>query len=213
MLPLEAHAGWLLVLHTIAAAAVVAASTHLVVWMRGYRRGNFARHRGVVILATWSAILYVVTLSLGMLIYPTYKVRVRIEYLESGTALTQDLQARAAAARRAAERMALSRAARTGEPAPAPEATPPEVSRDTAQAALGAGARLVRWFDIKEHFVALGALLAIACAFTLRRWDPRERSRIAARAVFCFALGAAACAWLAGIVGILTAATRSVIAP
>ena len=48
MVFLEEHARWLLVLHTICGVALVAASTHLVVWMRGYLRGEFGRHPAVV---------------------------------------------------------------------------------------------------------------------------------------------------------------------
>lgn len=95
MLFAEEQARWLLVAHTAVAAAVVGAATHLVVWLRPFVRGQFERLRGARKLAAISAGLYVVTLILGNLVYPVYKVRVRVEYLERPAAVVAEQQQRA----------------------------------------------------------------------------------------------------------------------
>jgi len=86
---LEEHSRLLLVLHTICGGALVASSTHLVVWARGYWRGNFARERGVKRFAWIVACLFVAQVLLGLVIYPIYKVRVRTEYFDDPTASMQ----------------------------------------------------------------------------------------------------------------------------
>lgn len=86
---LEAHSRLLLVLHTIVGGTVVASATHLVVWTRGYWRGNFSRHKGVKRFAWIVACAYAAQLALGLLIYPVYKVHVRIGYFDDPTASMQ----------------------------------------------------------------------------------------------------------------------------
>ncbi len=90
----ESSARFLLVLHTVFAVACVGASTHLVIWLRGYRRGQFTRVRAVKRFAWISLALYAVTFFGGNLIYPTYKVRVRGQFLDDPTAIVRELAAR-----------------------------------------------------------------------------------------------------------------------
>ncbi|HEY8142400.1 MAG TPA: hypothetical protein VIG06_07005, partial [Kofleriaceae bacterium] len=87
MLPLEAQARFLLILHAILGAATVAASTHLVIWLRGYLRGKPQRKRAVKRFAWISLALFALTFVVGNLGYPIYKVRVRTGYLENPPAV------------------------------------------------------------------------------------------------------------------------------
>lgn len=89
MIFLEEHSRFLLVLHTILGGALVASATHLVVWTRGYWRGNLARVKGVKRFAWIVACLFAAQLLLGLVIYPIYKVRVRVEYFDDPTAAMQ----------------------------------------------------------------------------------------------------------------------------
>lgn len=94
MLPFESHARLLLVLHAILGAATVAASTHLVVWLRGYLKGKPQRRRGVRRFAWISSALFALTFVAGNLGYPTYKVRVRTGYLENPPAVAASMPGR-----------------------------------------------------------------------------------------------------------------------
>jgi hypothetical protein len=137
---LESQARWLLVLHGVLGAAVVATTTHLAVWSWRLRRGEKRRARGAVWLATVGASLCLVQFVAGNLLYPVYKVRVRAEYFDSPPAVAADAQAR--------------RARSLGGAAPA--APPPRLEATS------------RLFDVKEHAVALGLALAVAAAFLAR---------------------------------------------
>jgi hypothetical protein len=136
---LESHARWLLVLHAVLGAAVVATTTHLAVWSWRLRRGEARRARGAVWLAVVAASLYLLQFLAGNLLYPVYKVRVRAEYLDSPPAVAGDAQTR-----------------RARSLAPAPAAPPPRLEA------------IARLFDVKEHAVALGLALAVAAAFLAR---------------------------------------------
>lgn len=208
MLFLEAHARWLLIVHAVLAASVVAASTHLVLWMRGYPRGRFARRAATVRFAWISFVLYVATAVVGNLIYPVYKVRVRLEYLESGTAVTRDLAERRDMRFHSYERLSRSRHYKELDDLP-PRAGRVEPTEEVVRDA----AVVARWFDVKEHLVFLGALLAGACVLILKTWNPRRDDPLLARPLFAFAVGAAFAAWMAAIVGIVTASYRSVGGP
>lgn len=73
----------LLVLHALAAAALVGAATHQLLWCRGYLHGHYdasERERG---MARLSAALYLFTFLLGAVLYPTYKVRVRAVWFDA----------------------------------------------------------------------------------------------------------------------------------
>jgi hypothetical protein len=71
-----------LVVHALVAAILVASATHQLVFCRGYLRGRFAhaaRERALTIVA---AVAYAINFLLGLVLYPSYKVLVRIEYLD-----------------------------------------------------------------------------------------------------------------------------------
>ena len=97
VLPFESHARLLLVLHAILGAATVAASTHLVVWLRGYLKGKPQRKRAVRRFAWISLTLFALTFVAGNLGYPTYKVRVRTGYLENPPAVAAAMPGKQAA--------------------------------------------------------------------------------------------------------------------
>jgi hypothetical protein len=177
---LEEYARWLLVLHAVVGAALVATTTHLVVWMRGYLRGKTARQRAVRRFSVIAVVLFAITFVLGNLAYPTYKVHVRAGYLEDAAAIEADLANRAPRAPGAIDE------------------------------ALAETNRIVRWFDVKEHWAAIGLVLSIACAVILRAWDPARHGRDIALIAFGLALGAAATAWLAALVGLVTSSYRSI---
>ena len=179
------HARWLLVLHAVVGGAAVAATTHLVVWMRGYPRGHFGRHRAVRRFSLIALALFFASFALGNLMYPTFRVRARSAYLDNPAAVAADLDARAAAAHAAAP------------------------GRDRLEDAARTTARVARWFDVKEHWVAIGLVLSLACALILRFWDPARHGRAIAPWVFGLALGAACTAWLAAIIGLVVTSYRS----
>jgi hypothetical protein len=189
----ESAARWLLVLHTALGAATVAAATHLVVWMRGYLRGDFARHRAVRKFAWIVLALHGGAFVAGTAMYPTYKVEVRAAFLENAAAITADIELRAREARRVAAR----------DHAVASEgAATHELVRRAAVAA--------RWFDIKEYWVALGLAVAAAVALIASLWDPREGGAAIAPIVVALATIEAGTVWLGAIVGVLTASWRAV---
>ena len=116
-------------------------------------------------------------------------MRVRAEYLDlpSAVAAEADLRARARAEIHA----------RAGAPPPAPR---DEDSLSTSQ--------IARVFDIKEHWAAVGLPLMLAAALLAFAWDPKRDGR-AARGLLLFTSGgAAACAWLAALVGLYVTAVR-----
>ncbi|GAB4540663.1 MAG: hypothetical protein Tsb0020_53850 [Haliangiales bacterium] len=216
MLFAEEHAGWLLVLHTICAGALVAATTHLVVWMRGFARSRPGRIRAVRKFAFICAALYVSAMILGNLMYPVYKVRVRVEYLEQPGAVVRDGELRREVAARALEsHRALMSAGGQDENGPAPglegvAGAAGAAERERAAERPRRAAKLARWFDVKEHWAALGCALMLGCALALRAWDPKRHSAAVAPILFLMALGSCAATWLAAIVGIAVSGYRAV---
>jgi len=189
----EAAARWMLVLHTGLGVAAVGAATHLVLWSRGFLRGEFARLRAVRRFAWIVLVLQVLALAAGNLMYPTYKVEVRSAYLENREAI---VAARAGHADQVARI-----AAREAAAVPEPTATGELVRRAAAAA---------RWFDVKEHWVALGVLSALALVLVLSFWDPRTDGRELVPVVFGLAVVIAGTVWLGAIIGVLTASWRAV---
>lgn len=186
MLFLEPHARWLLLVHAVLGAALVASATHLVIWTRGWMRGHYARPRGVRWFGAIVATLYLLQFGLGNLIYPVYKVRVRAEHFELMSSVVDDARARTEARRVIAERT------RAG-------AVPDEKPADLRP--------IARLFDVKEHWVALGVPLALA-AFLLSRRTPT--SPLGGRLLFACAAGAALCAWAGALIGHWVSAVRAV---
>lgn len=213
MLLFEEHARLLLVVHAVLALATVALSTHLVFWLRPIVGGRFGRNRAVRRFALLSAGAYVATMAVGLALYPTYKVRVRSEFLENPSAITRDTELRARARVLAQERNEESRRYRMGEAAavttPADSEGPGTVVA-RADARVEHGARLARWFDVKEHWTALGVMMAAALVLIVLSWKPERDTQGISKVVLTLAIGVAGTAWSAAIIGILTAATRSV---
>ena len=183
----------MLVLHTALGVAAVGAATHLVLWSRGFLRGEFGRLRSVRRFAWIVLALQLAGFAAGNAMYPTYKVEVRAAYLENATAVVADQEGHA----RAVERLA----AREAGEVPAPSATA-EIVRRAAAAA--------RWFDIKEHWIALGILASLALVLVLAYWDPRTAGRELVPVVLGLAVIVAATLWLGAVIGVVTASWRAV---
>ena len=203
----EESARWLLVAHAILGVAVVAASTHLAVWTRAFPRGEFHRIAAIRRFSRISLGLYALSFILGNVLYPSYKVGVRVAYFDDGAAVTRNWENRSASRTRALERYRSTRELYPDTPRTslatdsAPE-EPPTIARTTAKVA--------RWFDVKEHWVALGLILALAAAGILHGYNPKREGRAIGSLVFGFAVGAAASAWLAAIVGLVVSSFRAV---
>ena len=201
MVFLESYARLLLILHAVVATAMVASSTHLVIWMRGYRRGRFHRHRSVKRFAVITCGLYLATFLLGNLLYPTYKVRVRAQYFDNPQALSDDYQSRAAARAQTLKH-------RTG-------AADQRLSDDQARAFYSSGAaqtvaKVARWFDVKEHWAALGLAIAIGCTVLLWGWDPKSGGQILGPLSLLMAVAICVTAWSGAIIGFWVTSYRSV---
>lgn len=189
----ESTARWVLVLHTLVGLAAVGAATHLVLWLRKYVRGQSGKRRAVLRFAWLVLALQVGAFVAGNVMYPTYKVQVRTAYLENASAIT--------AAETAKQRDLAKVAAREGSVAPEPTATV-EMVRRAASAA--------RWFDVKEHWVALGIIVSAALIVLLLLWDPKRDGTVIAPIVMSLAVIAAGTVWLGAVIGVLTASWRAV---
>ena len=188
----EAAARWLLVLHTALGVAAVGAATHLVLWLRRVLRGELGRLRAVRRFAWLVVALQLAAFAAGNAMYPTYKVEVRAAYLENTTAVATDQESH----QRALERVATRDRAHP----PAPTATGELVRRAAAAA---------RWFDIKEHWIALGLLGSLGLVLVLAFWDPRT-GRELAPVILGLAAIVAATLWLGAVIGVMTASWRAV---
>lgn len=188
----EAWARPLLILHAIVAVAAVGAATHAWLWLRRYVRTG-ARGRATRRFSTIAFGLTAATFVLGLIVYPTYRTRVRAEYLDDPVAITDAVRSELAARARAAD---------LAEPDEATVLAQARARTDEAAAA-------VRWFDVKEFVALIGLLLAGGLALCLWAWEPAATPAIG-RWVLRLALGSAACGWFAAVVGFLTAAWRAV---
>jgi len=189
----EAAARWVLVLHTALGVAAVGAATHLVLWSRGFLRGAFGRLAAVRRFAWIVLVFQILAFGAGNVMYPTYKVEVRTAYLENREAIADDQASH--------ERQLARIAHREGATAPEATATTSLVRR---------AARAARWFDIKEHWIALGILASLALVLVLGFWDPRASGRELAPIVFGLAVIIAGTVWLGAVIGVLTASWRAV---
>ncbi len=190
----ESAARWVLLLHTALGVAAVGAVTHLVIWMRRYLKGDFARHRAVRRFAWIALVLHACAFLAGNVMYPTYKVRVRAAYLENASAVLDQR----AALQRDVDKVAAREHAESFE------------LRGSSDEVKGA-AKAARWFDVKEHWVALGLIASFGLVLILSLWDPRTGEL---KALAPIALGLsiviAGTVWLAAIVGVLVASWRAV---
>jgi hypothetical protein len=189
----ESAARWMLVLHTALGVAAVGAATHLVIWMRRMIRGQFGLHHAVKKFAVISLVLHTLAFIAGNVMYPTYKVEVRAAYLENSVAIAAGQEDH----QRALERIAARDATRP----PAPTATAELVRRAAAAA---------RWFDVKEHWIALGLLATLGLVLVLGFWDPRAGGRELTSVILGLAIIVAATLWLGAVIGIATASWRAV---
>lgn len=192
-------ARWLLVVHAVLAFAAVAACTHWCVYLYPLARGRMVRVRAAKRFGVIAMALYVVAAAGGLALYPTYKTRVKLEYLTSSRAVLDDHAARMRAAEDV-EARSEGRPARALEPGAVLRATGHEAER---------AEKVARWFDVKEHWVAIGALLGLAAMVVLLRWDHRGGWRGPLGFIVLGAFGSTAVVWLAAIIGLVTAATRS----
>ncbi|HTL38331.1 MAG TPA: hypothetical protein VL326_34610 [Kofleriaceae bacterium] len=190
---LDTTARWLLVLHTALGVVAVGTATHLVIWTRRYLRGAYGKRSAVRRFAWLVLAFQLAAFTAGNLMYPTYKVEVRAAYLENQSAITGEASVH--------ERELSRIAAREGSPGYEAPATRDMVRRATEAA---------RWFDIKEHWVALGLLASAALLLILWRWNPQEDGLDIAPIVSALTWLSAGTIWFAAIVGVLTASWRAV---
>jgi hypothetical protein len=185
---LESLARPLLLCHAIAAAVLVGATTHHLLWCRHYLFGRYGQAKAERRFATICAIAFVSTFVVGNLLYPTYKVRVRAEYFDNPPAISEEVKLRAAQHQVVGV-------------APTP---PPAVVMSLS--------RIARLFDIKEHWVALGCAASLALWILSRKLHPKDEPRILPLYV---GLSAVQCgsAWFGAVVGLMTASYRSVGGP
>jgi hypothetical protein len=183
----------MLVLHTALGVIAVGAATHLVIWMRGYLRGNYARHKAVRKFAWIALAFHALAFVAGNLMYPTYKVEVRSAYLENANAIVE--------AQAAHEREVDKIAVREKNPSKEQPVTAELVKR---------AAKAARWFDVKEHWIAIGLFASLGLVLILRFWDPRKDGPALAPVVLGLAIVIAGTVWLGAIIGVLTASWRAV---
>lgn len=219
MLLFEEYAALLLTLHAILAFLSVALSTHLALWLRKYYcRGQFGKRKAVVRFSMLSAAAYLATMLVGMALYPTYKVRVRAEFLENPSRIHRSTEVEVQARKLTRQQDLQVRRYRSSESTPAPEAVaeqPSARAEETGAAAdakVERAAKLARWFDVKEHWALLGLLLSLVVCGILLQWKPDKESKGIAKSVTALAAGAACIAWASTLIGLSTAAARSLVA-
>jgi hypothetical protein len=196
----QEYARWLLVLHTAIAVAAVGAATHVVLWMRFYWKGQLGRHRAIRRFAGISLGLHFAAFVAGNVIYPTYRIAVRAEYLEVPSRLVEEATAAA---------QARARSLHDDGAAAAVAAAASDTSEASRQKVIAAG-KAVRWFDVKEHWLALGLFASIALTLLLLRWDPRRDGMAIAPIAMGLAVCVALTLWAGAIIGVLTSAWRAV---
>ena len=194
-----AVARWLLVAHAVLAVALVGAATHWLLWLVKLRRGQPGRMRSVRRFGVIAMTLYVATMAVGLVVYPTYKARVKLEFLTRPAAVAADVRTRLVEGEALAARV---------EGRPAREVTDVALEARAREASRRA-VRIARWFDVKEHWVALGLALGLAALVAIRAWRPREDGPGPGGFALGAVAGTAAIVWLAAVIGLVTTATRS----
>jgi hypothetical protein len=219
MLLFEEYAAVLLTVHAIVAFLSVALSTHLALWLwKYYCRGQFGKRKAIVRFSMLSAAAYATTMLVGMAVYPTYKVRVRAEFLENPSRIHRSTEVEVQARKLTREQDLQVRRYRSSRAASVPEAAAelptasPEETGAVADAKVERAAKLARWFDVKEHWALLGLLLSLAACGILSQWKPDKESRGIAKSVTALAAGAACIAWTSTLIGLSTAAARGLVA-
>lgn|GEM_PF-784226 len=195
-------ARWLLIAHAITGGAATAAATHWVVWLWPLWRGRTTRARGMRRFAVITMALYVLAMVIGLVLYPTYKAHVKLEYLTRPSSVIGDAADRAIAHDELNDRAA----------ARPPRPVDLDRARQRAGDATDRTKKVARWFDVKEHWVAVGLLLGLGVMAVVLVWKPSSEAEARDGPVAFIVLGAlivAAILWLAVIVGLATSATRS----
>jgi hypothetical protein len=190
------------VVHAVLGAAAVASATHWVVWLWPLWRGRATRASGMRRFAIIALSLYGAAMAVGLLLYPTYKVRVKLEYLTRPSSVIED-----AATRGLAHDELIARSHQVSPPVPDVD----RARRAAGDAPLRAS-KVARWFDSKEHWVALGLVLGLGVLAVVTAWRPGVEEPVRDGPVAFVVLGALAVAavlWFAAIVGLITTATRS----
>jgi hypothetical protein len=153
-------------------------------------RGDHARYRSARRFAWIVLALQGAAFGAGNVMYPTYKVEVRGAYLEAPDVVVEQ---------RARDEATARVFAREGEPAPEPEL---DIPRRAARAA--------RWFDVKEHWIALGLLASAALVLILALWDPKRDGRVPVPIVLGLATITCGTLWLGAVIGVVVASWRAV---
>lgn len=91
MIAFESIVKPLLFLHLLGAITALASAVHMALRMRRARQGQPGHYRTVRLHATVLLGAYSTALALGMLIYPTFRVRVRHEFLDTQVPLATAL--------------------------------------------------------------------------------------------------------------------------
>lgn len=180
--------------------ATVASATHLALWMRKYPRGIYTKVRATRRFAVITLALFAVSFLLGNLLYPTYKVRVRAQFLDAPSAVALQEKARRLENERGAS--GASQQPGSGISAPSPS--------DSGESSARSAAKMARWFDVKEHWVALGLALISGVTALLFLWRPKEHPPAVPTAAFLMSIGVAVVAWGGAIVGLLVSSFRAI---
>jgi hypothetical protein len=183
---LEPIARPLLILHCIAAAVLVAATTHHLVWCRGYFFGRFQRYKGERRFALVACAAFLITFVLGNFLYPTYKVRVRAEYFDNPAAISEEVKLRAT------QRQLVGL-----------KPTAPVLTVGLSLSSIA------RAFDIKEHWVAIGSAASLVLLLLSRRAHPKDHPRVLPLYLGLVMIVCAS-AWFGALVGLLVTSYRSV---
>ena len=189
----ESAARWMLVLHTALGVAAIGAATHLAIWIRKMNRGQLGKHRAVRRFAIISLTLHALGFLAGNVMYPTYKIEVRAAYLENANAVVE----RAVAHERELDKITAREGTESIEHAPIAE----QVSKN---------AKAARWFDVKEHWIALGLIASAGLVLMLLFWNPKTDGPTLGPIVFGLSVVVAGTLWIAGIIGVLTASFRAI---
>jgi hypothetical protein len=71
-------------------------------------------------------------------------------------------------------------------------------------------AAAARWFDVKEHWIALGILASLGLVLVLAFWDPRTGGRELVPVIFGLTVVIAGTLWLGAVIGVMTASWRAI---
>jgi hypothetical protein len=201
VIPCEDWAGWLLLLHAIVGGALVGVTTHAAWRLRGPASARQARMPQFRRLAGIAAVLFLLALTTGHLIFPTYQIRVRGEFLDSGEAVVAAHRNRVESGYRFWQR----HYGGSGVVAP-----PPAVDPSTVEELPRRTARLGRWFDVKQHWAGLGAIAALVFWPLVAWWQPARDRRAVVPVVQLLAIGLALIAWSAALIGAIVTSCHSV---